>query len=116
LTSKSIPNLPTPDQRAYYQDLFDSLGDAYWEASDINRKDQVKAAQDEAYDILTQLNQADLATNTAAFAALCAKVKITNVALKKIKDEITQITQNISTGASVISAITKVLSLAPMFP
>ena len=112
----SIPNLPIPSLEDYWQDLFDSLNDAYWQASTLDRKDQIKAAEDEAYDIVSMLDEADLTTNTVAFAELSAKIKITNAALEQIKTDITNITKDISTAASVVSAIDKVLSLAALFP
>ena len=111
------PNLAldAPSARQYYQNLFITLKAAYWEASDIDRKDQVATARDEAYDILTALNEDDLDKNTAAFLTLSHTVTITNLALKQIQTDINKITRNITTGAQVLAAITKVLSIAPMF-
>lgn len=107
--------LDAPNAREYYENLFLTLKAAYWEASDIDRKDQVATARDEAYDILTALNQEDLDKNTAAFVALSHTVAITNQALKEIQKDIDKITRNITTGSKVLEAITKVLSIAPMF-
>ena len=81
----------------------------------MDSKDQVAAARDEAYDILTALNEEDLEKDTAGFLALSHKIALTNIALKQIQADINKITKNITTGASVIAAITKVLSIAPMF-
>jgi hypothetical protein len=107
--------LDTPEAIEAYQALYDTLGRAYWEASDINAKDTIQGARDAIYDILTDLNIAQLKANTALFLALIPKIKHTNAALEKIKDDISGITRNITTAASVIAAITRALSIAAMF-
>jgi hypothetical protein len=107
--------LDTPEAIAAYKDLYDILGRAYWEASDIDAKDRIQGARDAIYDILTDLNIAQLKANTALFLALVPKIKHTNQALDKIKDDISSITRNITTAASVMGAITRVLSIAAMF-
>jgi hypothetical protein len=115
-TSTTVPAaLDTTDVIAAYKALYDTLGRAYWEASDINAKDQIQGTRDAIYDILTDFNIGQLQTNTAAYLALTARIKHANGALEKIKDEINQITKNITTAASVVSAITKVLNIAAMF-
>ena len=113
-TPKPLP-LDPPDARQAYQTLFDTLHDAYWDANDIMRKDQIATVRDHAYDILTALNQTDLATDTVAFVSLSKNIAMTNIALRQIEKDIQQITQRLTTIASVTAAIAKVLSLAPMF-
>ncbi|MGA3047736.1 MAG: hypothetical protein ABSD67_13985 [Terracidiphilus sp.] len=105
--------LQNPDPGATYQDAYNALGAAYWEASDINSKDLVYGAQQAIGDIITAFNQQQLATNTALFIQLTPKIKAVNATLTQIKASITTITKNISTAATVISAISKVLSLYP---
>jgi hypothetical protein len=109
------PALEGPDAVATYQSLYDTLGRAYWEASDLASKDTIQGARDAIYDILTDLNIAKLKANTALYLALIPKIKHSNEALKTIQDDINNITKNITTAASVISAITKVLNIAAMF-
>ena len=109
------PVLEGPDAVAIYQALYDSLGRAYWESSDLASKDTIQGARDAVYDVLTDLNIAKLKANTALYLALIPKIKHSNEALKNIQGEITNITKNITTAASVISAITKVLNIAAMF-
>jgi hypothetical protein len=101
-----------PEMIAAYQTLFDQLGRAYWEASEVKAKDTIQGARDAVYEILTELNRAKLEANTDALAALEPKIKASNKALAKIKDKINNITKNISTASSVIAAIAKVISLA----
>ena len=98
-----------------YRNLYDTLGRAYWEASDIDSKDRIQGARDAIYDILTDLNIAKLKANTALFLALAPKIKHTNQALEKIKDDIASITRNITTAATVVAAITRALNIAAMF-
>ena len=108
------PALTDPDTIQTYQTLYDVLGRAYWEASDITAKDTVQGARDAIYEILTDLNIAKLEANTALFLTLKTKIRDSNKALDEIKDRIGSITENISTAASVIAAIAKVTSIAPI--
>jgi hypothetical protein len=94
-----------------YKALYDTLGRAYWEASDINAKDTIQGVRDAIYDILTDLNIAQLKANTALYLAVMPKIRHTNAALGKIKDDIGSITKNINTAATVMASITKVLTI-----
>ena len=105
------PVLENPDTIATYKALYDTLGRAYWEASDINAKDTIQGARDAIYDILTDLNIAALKANTALYLAVIPKIRQTNSALGKIKDDIGSITKNINTASTVIVSITKVLNV-----
>jgi hypothetical protein len=105
------PALANPDTIVTYKALYDTLGRAYWEASDINAKDTIQGVRDAIYDILTDLNIAQLKANTALYLALIPKVRHTNKALANIKDDIGSITKNINTASTVIVSITKVLSM-----
>jgi len=107
------PALSNPDTVATYKSLYDILGRAYWEASDLNAKDTIQGARDSISEILTDLNAAKLEANTALFLALQAKIRDTNKALDEIKEKVNNITKNISTASSVIAAIAKVLSITP---
>jgi len=116
LSAPETPTLPpaltNPDTIAAYQALYDQLGRAYWESSDIKYKDTIQGVRDSIYEILTELNRAKLDANTDALLALQIKIKASNKALARIKDKINNITKNISTASSVIAAIGKVVSLA----
>jgi hypothetical protein len=107
------PNLQNPDVAVSYQNVYDALGRAYWEASDIPTKDQIYGAQEAIGDIITQLDEQGIAQNTNLFVQLQPKIVAVNASLKTIQGEITQITKNINTAATVVSAISKVLSLFP---
>jgi hypothetical protein len=105
------PDLANPDTIVMYKALYDTLGRAYWEASDLNAKDTIQGARDAIYDILTDLNIAQLKANTALYLALIPKIRHTNAALKQIKEDINSITKNINTASTVIASIAKVLSI-----
>ena len=98
-----------------YQDLYDTLGRAYWDASTIDAKDLVQGMRESIYDIITALDEAQLSANTTALLDLQPKIEDTNAALQKIKDSINEITRNINTAATVVSAISKIAALtAPL--
>jgi hypothetical protein len=109
----NVSALQNPDLAAAYKTVFDILGRAYWEASDINSKDLIHGAQEALGEIITALDEEDLANNTAALIELTSKMKSVNVALKQIQDDISKITKNIATASSVVSVISKVLALVP---
>ncbi|MBS1822426.1 MAG: hypothetical protein JST61_10700 [Acidobacteria bacterium] len=109
------PALQAPDVIATYQTLYDTLGRAYWEASDLQSKDTIQGSRDAIYDILTDLNIAKLKASTALYLSLIPRIRRSNEALKQIQGDIDSITKNIATATSVISAITKVLNIAAMF-
>jgi hypothetical protein len=110
--STNLPQvLANPDTAASYQTVFDALGKAYWDAPDQASKDQIHAAQQSIGDILTQLDEQDLANNTEAFTQLQSKIKAANDALKVIQDQISQITKDVGTAGAVVAAVSKVLSL-----
>ncbi len=113
MNSTVPPVLQNPDPGATYQAAYDALGRAYWDASDIQSKDLIYGAQQAIGDILTAIDEQQLATNTTLFIQLTPKIKAINAALTEIQKQITTITKNIDTAAIVISAVTKVLSLYP---
>jgi hypothetical protein len=109
------PILKKPQTIDDYQALYDVLGRAYWEASDINSKDLVQGARESIYDIITDLDEAQLDANTALFLALEPKIKQTCVTLEKIQSDINSITKNITTASKVVDAINKVIGIAATF-
>lgn len=113
-TQTPPPVLQNPDLAAAYQEAFDALGRAYWEASDIPNKDLIHGTQEAIGDIITAFDEEDLAHNTALFLELTPKMKAINDALKKVEDSITSITRNIDTAASVVAAVSQVLTLLPL--
>jgi hypothetical protein len=113
MSTTTPPALQNPDAAATYQAVYDALGKAYWEASDINSKDLVYGAQQAIGEIITALDEQDLASNTNVFLQLQPKIAAVNASLQTIQAQITTITKNINTAATVISVINKALSLFP---
>jgi hypothetical protein len=113
MSTTPSPVLQNPDPATAYQAVYDALGNAYWEASDINSKDLVYGAQQAIAEIVTALDDQDLASNTQIFIQLQPKIAAVNASLKSIQDQISTITKNIKTAATVISVISKALSLFP---
>lgn len=107
------PTLQTPDLADAYQELYDSLDDAYWHASDVSSKDLVHGVETEVGEILDAIVQQQLATNTSLFTAVGSKIQATNAGLKKIQAGIDRITQNIALSGKLLGAISKVLALFP---
>jgi hypothetical protein len=113
MSTSSSPILQNPDAAATYQAVYDALGRAYWEASDINSKDLIYGAQEAIGEIITTLDEQDLASNTNVFIQLKPKIDAVNVSLQTIQAQISTITKNINTASTVISVISKALSLFP---
>lgn len=116
MAAPTSPLTQNPDPGAAYQAVYDALGSAYWEASTIDAKDQIHAAMEGVYDIITAYDEQDLATDTDAFVAMKPKIDQTNAALKVIQGEVATITKRIATASTLVGAIAKVLSLFPSVP
>ncbi len=115
MSSTPLPSaLQNPDLGDIYQDAYDALGRAYWDATDIKDKDLIYGVQEAIGEIISAIDEEDLAHNTDLFNDLKPKIDNVNTALKKIKDEINQITKNINTAAMVVGAVSKLLSLWSM--
>jgi hypothetical protein len=113
MSTTPSPILQNPDAAATYQAVYDALGSAYWEASDINSKDLVYGAQQAIGEIITALDAQDLASNTNVFIQLQPKIAAVNATLQTIQAQITTITKNINTAATLIGVINKALALFP---
>lgn len=96
-----------------YRSVYDLLATAYWETSDLANKDLVFGAREAVGEIIDAIDQQELADNTAIINALLPKLKAANSALEEIRSKINQITRNLNTAATVVAAITQVLSLVP---
>lgn len=107
----TLAQLTRNDEVIMYQALYDALGRAYWDASSVDEKDQIQGARDMTYQIITDLDSAQLAENTEKYVALQAKIASVNKALAKVKQDIANITKNLTTAANVLSAIDKVVQL-----
>jgi hypothetical protein len=114
MSTTPLSILQNPDAAATYQAVYDALGRAYWEASDINSKDLIYGAQEAIGEIITALDEQGLASNTNLFLQLQPKIAAVNASLQTIQAQISTITKNINTAATVVSVINKALSLFPI--
>ncbi|WP_446743205.1 hypothetical protein [Silvibacterium acidisoli] len=110
---KALAATQPADAAASYQKLYDALGRAYWDASNVDDKDTIHGAMEAIGKIITAYDKQDLANNTDLFIQLTPTIKAINAKLKAIQAEIDRITKNISTAADVVSTINKALSLFP---
>jgi hypothetical protein len=107
----STAPLANPDPAAAYEDVYDALSKAYWDATDVENKDRIHGAMEAIADIITAYDEEDLANNTALFLQLKPKINAVNAALQAIKTDIAKITKNINTATEVTAAVSKLLSL-----
>ena len=114
MTTPPLPAvLQNPDPAPLYQAVYDALADAYWDASDMASKDLIHGTQETIGKIITAYDEQGLATNTDAYLKLAPKIKAVHEQLEQIETQIKQITKNIQTSVSVLSAINKLLSVLP---
>jgi len=96
-----------------YKQVLDLLSSAYWEASDLASKDLIYGVQQAISEIITALDEEDIAALTQQYIALKPKIDATNKALGQIKTEVDKITKNIGTASTLVAGITKILSMFP---
>ncbi|KAA6459733.1 hypothetical protein DYQ86_16615 [Acidobacteria bacterium AB60] len=94
-----------------YKQLLDSLSRAYWEAGDMASKDRIYGAQQAVSELITALDQDDVALLTQQYIAMKPQIDATNAALAKIREDVNQITKNIGTASMLAAGITKVLGM-----
>jgi hypothetical protein len=95
--------------------LYQELTNAYWVASTIEVKDRIRGIADSVFDILTQLNQAEIQSRTADFAALSKNVAAVSARLDSLKEDLDQIIHVVAVATSVSTAIDKALTVASTF-
>ena len=106
--------LENPDLIVAYRQAFQVLKDAYWHASDIPTKDLIYGVQTSIGQLLTLLNEQQLAENTADFTTLIPQMKSINDSLAEVKQSIDKITRDFQTASTILAAINKVISLLPL--
>ena len=98
-----------------FEELYYALNDAYWAASTIQDKDRIRGIQDVVFQILTGLNQADIASRSADFKALAGTFVSVQAKLDALQKDVDQIIHATQVAAKVVSGITKALALATKF-
>lgn len=100
-----------------YASLLNDLNEAYWAANDLSVKDQIYGFIEEVTKILAQLDAVDLEKRDAAYSGLLQQVKAVNKGLQDLQQQINTIIRRISTAATIISDVAKVLTVAAkVFP
>ncbi len=93
--------------RSEYQNLYDELNDAHDDLPG-NRPDLRQAARDRrdaVSDILADLDQQDLTTNTAALAALKCKVDAANEQVRTLQADIAKVAACVATATQIADAL-----------
>ena len=100
-----------------YSELHDDLNSAYWAASTLAAKDQIKGVLEIVADVITTIDATDLSTRNAAYASLGTEVASVNKQLKTLQKQINGLISDIKTATAVVSGITQAISIAAkMFP
>lgn len=98
-----------------FQQLYDSLNQAYWSASTIETKDRIRGCSDVVYDILSQLTVDGIKSRSTDFQQLKDSVQSVNTKLKQLQKDIDTVIHNIQVATSVADGITKALGIAAKF-
>jgi len=98
-----------------FEELYYALRDAYWAASTIEDKDRIHGIQDSVWEIITALNQADIASRTEEFKALSESFRGVQKELETLQADVEKIIHATEITAKVIQGTTKVLTTAAKF-
>ncbi len=109
-TSQDIGEL-----RDAFSELHEALTAAYWAAGTMPDKDRIHGVQELVYDLLTDLNRADIASRTDELEALIEEIDDATDRLEALKEDIDDIIRAIKTVSEVVAAIEKALKLAARF-
>ena len=109
-------NKPTRQElHAEYQELYNLVRQAYWDAKEIETKDKLLKLKEAISDILTGLNRADLESRTPEFEALNNSTTAVNANLDALKKEIDTFVHDVKLASQIVSRIDKVIGLAAKF-
>jgi DNA-binding ferritin-like protein len=98
-----------------FEELYQSLTQAYWVASTITDKDRIRGSADAVFDVVTALNQADIKSRTQDYATLKDQVATITQKLTALQNEIDSIIHNVGVATSVVGAISKALEFGGKF-
>jgi hypothetical protein len=111
-----MPTIPTAEQSDYSQALHDLLGlllgDLYKAADTQEQQDDIIDEAGDVHDVITQLNQGALDSDSGQFAALKKQVDGVNKELKDMKDQIDNWVKDVGIATQVVNAIDQVLNTA----
>lgn len=111
-----MPTIPSADQTNYVQLLHGLLDlllhDAYHAAATMDEKSAIVVKAGDVHDILTELNQGALDSDTAEFATLKTEVDGLNRELKDMKSEIDDWVKDVGIATQVVGAIDQAVNAA----
>ena len=84
-------------------------------ATRIEDKDRIRCIADAVFEILTELNRADIQTRTGEFAALTRAVDDAKKRLVKLKEDIDQIMHRVKVATDLTNAVDKALAQSAKF-
>jgi hypothetical protein len=103
------------DVQDAFQQLYDSLSNAYWAASTIEDKDLIRGCADVVFEVISQLTADGIKSRSADFQELKSSVQSVTGKLQQLQNEINKIIHNIQVASSVVDGVTKALSMAGKF-
>ena len=110
----TVPPIPlSPEIRAAYQNLYDLMQAELDGTMDPVAVEALNAAQPQVEAVLNMDDEYRLGQNTAAFTAIQKQISDTNDSLKQLKEQIAATASHFAMAASIIGAISKVLTLVP---
>lgn len=111
-----MPIIPTADQSSYNQALLSLqgllLGGAYKAAANQDQQDAIIMKAGVVHDILVELHQGALDSDTAEFAALKEDVDGVNKELQDMKNQIDNWVKDVGIATQVVSAIDQAVNAA----
>lgn len=108
------PVIPlTPEVRAAYQDLYDSMQKALDSNMDLATIQLLNQWQPQIDLVLTKNDLYRLTQDTAVFAALKKQVCDVNNGLRTLQGQVSSIASHFATAAAILGAINKLLTLIP---
>ena len=109
--------MPVSQQELHdaYSDLYDAINQAYWVASTIEDKDRIHDMAESVYDIISDLNAADIKSRNADYTTLTKSVTAVNARLQLLQTDINSIIHKVDVATQVVNAATKAMSLASQF-
>ena len=108
-----LPLPLTPEQRAAYQNLYDTYENAIETTADVSLLKSLNASQSDVEAVLNKDSEYRLAANTALYQSLLLLITDTNNNLKTLKAQILAIASGIATFSQILAAIDKLLPLIP---
>lgn len=110
--SKEIQKPTIQQVQSGYQELYNTLNKAYWVATTIEAKDKIHGMAEVVFDVLTDLNRADLTSRTDEYVEITKKVTQVNTKLDDLKKEIDKYIEAVELAVRVTKAIDKALDTA----